>query len=473
MPTILLPSESSQQQTANKQKIAKKLLLNSTQLIEQACSLDLVTVDSFLRENLVASERKKQAITPLPEESVEKLKRKSEKERSWSEIGLRLIEKKEIAVITLAGGQGTRLGSALPKGCYDIGLVSGKSLFQVQAEKIKKLCEIAGKPDAIRWYVMTSDATYDETCAFFRHFNWFGLPSESVRFFKQGNLPCLSLDGSLMLQSEGQLAVSPNGNGGIFEALDREGILKEMRLFGIRYVHVFSVDNILVRPADPAFLGFATERSVEIACKSVAKRSPDESVGVFCLRDGCLSIVEYTEQSPAVREEKSPRTGELVFSQSNIVNHLFEISFLEQICKNLIRDPTLLPPHPATKKIPYWCKTTKTLVNPSSPNGTKLEFFIFDAFCMAKKFAVLTVDREEEFYPLKNSCNAASFDNAETARNALFRLHRKYCEDAGGEIVDSSDCNVCEISPLLSYAGEGLEFLIKGKKLFLPLHLTS
>ena len=150
------------------------------------------------------------------------------------ERGLSMIARSEVAALLLAGGQGTRLGIKIPKGCYDIGLPSGKSLFQYHAERIRKVKQLAaahaGKREAdvrLPFLIMTSDATDSDTRAFFRQHAFFGLPEDQVHFFAQGALPCLTPEGKLILDAPGLLAMAPNGNGGCYVSLRDSGLLEQ------------------------------------------------------------------------------------------------------------------------------------------------------------------------------------------------------------------------------------------------------
>ncbi len=313
--------------------------------------------------------------------------------RDVYDLGLSLIEKGEVAVVTMAGGQGTRLGYSGPKGCYDIGI--GMSLFELQARRIAAL-----SPD-IPWYIMTSEENNAATAEFFAQKDNFGLAN--VTLFTQGMLPTLSLEGEPLLAAKDTLALNPDGNGGVFAALLKKGVLADIDRRGVKYVVFCGIDNALARMCEPLFVGFAAGSGLEGASKSVLKTDPEEKAGAFCRRDGKPGIIEYYELSPEMRYAKAD-DGSLLYGDANIVAHIITADALRRICGQG------LPLHLATKKVPYF--DGEKTVEPDSPNACKLESFIFDAFSMLNGMAIMRVKREEEFAPVKNLTGA---DSPETA----------------------------------------------------------
>ena len=150
-------------------------------------------------------------LKPLPESvTASILDSSSEDIESWYSSGLDLISEGKVAVVLMAGGQGTRLGSSAPKGCFNIGLPSEKSLFQLQAERIVKIQQLAGKKHGkkgivVPWYVMTSGPTRNPTANFFQEHDYFGLMKDDVIIFEQGVLPCISDDGKILLETKSKV----------------------------------------------------------------------------------------------------------------------------------------------------------------------------------------------------------------------------------------------------------------------------
>ncbi|KAK6441251.1 UDP-N-acetylglucosamine pyrophosphorylase [Oleoguttula sp. CCFEE 5521] len=387
----------------------------------------------------------------------------------WYESGLKLVADNQVAVVLMAGGQGTRLGSSAPKGCFDIGLQSKKSLFQLQAERIRKLEQLARKAHSkeevtVPWYIMTSGPTRQPTQDYFEEHKYFGLNRNNVVFFEQGVLPCVSMEGKILLESKGKVATAPDGNGGLYSALINNGIVLDMEKRGIKHIHAYCVDNCLVRVADPTFIGFSASKDVDIATKVVRKRNAKESVGLILLKDGKPDVVEYSEIDSASAEAKDPKDSKLLkFRAANIVNHYYSYRFLESIPDWAHR----LPHHVAKKKIP--CVDEKgNAVKPEKPNGIKLEQFVFDCFPFLPmdKFACMEVKREDEFSPLKNAKGTGE-DDADTSRRDILAQGVRFLKEAGVTVTsDEPDADV-EVSPLISYGGEGLEFL-KGKEIKAP-----
>ena len=187
---------------------------------------------------------------------------------SYRAAGLKAISASEVAVVLRAGGQGTRLGVTYPKGMYSVDLPSNKTLFQLQAERLRRVQEMAADKSAvIPWYIMTSENTQRTIKDYFEQNDYFHLNKEHVMFFEQGNLPCLTRAGQLLLDQKNKISRAPDGNGGLYKALLKANVLADMASRGIKYIHIYCVDNILIRIADPVFIGFCLEKNVDCAAK--------------------------------------------------------------------------------------------------------------------------------------------------------------------------------------------------------------
>ncbi|XP_077005074.1 UDP-N-acetylhexosamine pyrophosphorylase-like protein 1 [Tamandua tetradactyla] len=426
-------------------------------------------------------------LRPLPPERVGSASRADpEARRLWEEEGFRQIALNKVAVLLLAGGQGTRLGVTYPKGMYRVGLPSQKTLYQLQAERIRRVEQLAyerhGSPCTVPWYIMTSEFTLGPTTEFFKEHNFFHLDPANVVMFEQRLLPAVGFDGRAILERKDKVAMAPDGNGGLYRALADHQVLEDMARRGVEFVHVYCVDNILVKLADPAFIGFCVLQGADCGAKVVEKAYPEEPVGVVCQVDGLPQVVEYSELSPETATLRAPG-GKLLYSAGNICNHFFTCSFLQTICREF--EP-LLTPHVAVKKVPY-VDEEGNLVKPLKPNGIKMEKFVFDVIPFAKSFVAFEVLREEEFAPLKNS-DCAARDSPSTTRQALLAQHYRWALRAGACFLDAHGARlpelpclpetqdppaICEISPLVSYSGEGLEVYLHKREFQSPLVLDT
>lgn len=376
--------------------------------------------------------------------------------QTYYEEGLKQISQNRVGVLLMAGGQGTRLGFFSPKGMYKVGLPSQKSLFQIQAERIRRLQQLAYKQTGIEgnitWYIMTSEHTMHPTMDYFESNDYFGLERSNVIMFEQGSMPCFDFEGKIILDQKHRLAMAPDGNGGLYRALRDRGILDDIERRNVHFLHTHSVDNILIKVADPVFVGYCSLNNADCANKVVEKTSPTEAIGVVCKVDGKYQVVEYSEISSETAHLRN-KDGRLTFSAGNICNHLFSAPFLRKVAN--IHEAKLKL-HVAKKKIPY-VDNSGHRITPDKPNGIKIEKFVFDVFEFAENFLAFGVKRDVEFSALKNS-DSAGKDCPSTAKADLLRLHKNYIEQAGGEVLD-----YCEISPLVTYAGEDLENLVRNK----------
>lgn len=332
--------------------------------------------------------------------------------KGFQETGEKAIRSGKLAAVTMAGGQGTRLGHKGPKGTFDIGLDSHKSLFELLSDSLK---EQGKKYDVIiPWFIMTSEENNDDTVEFFAKNKFFGYEKDkNIFFFKQGELPMVDTEGKILIGEDGLIKEAADGHGGIYEALVKNGMTNKMRELGVEWLFIGGVDNCLVKMVDPILMGIAIQKHVTAAGKSVVKANPEEKVGVFCKRNGRPSVVEYTEISKDMAEATDER-GELIYGESHILCNLFNIDAVERMGR------TPLPYHTAFKKATYIDKNGNKVI-PDGPNAYKFEAFLFDAFGELDDMAILRVKREEEFAPVKN---AAGTDSPETARELYKKFYK-------------------------------------------------
>ena len=366
---------------------------------------EIDNIDFNLMKNLYKNAQKELDFKDEKIESIECTEKdrlsKEEKEK-YDKIGTEKIKAGKLAVVTMAGGQGTRLGHSGPKGTYTLNVGKEMSLFEILCKTLKEAKEKYGV--YVHWYIMTSNQNNKETVEFFEKNNYFNYPKEKVTFFIQGELPMVGLDGKLLVDENGFVKLASDGHGGVFESMDKSGVLDQMKNEGIEWVFVGGVDNVLVKMVDNTLIGLAESKNCLAAGKSLIKANAKEKVGVFCKRDGKPSVIEYSEISDELAELED-ENGELVYSESHILCNMFNIKRLEMISKNK------LPYHVAKKKANYMNEKGE-IITAKEPNAYKFESFIFDAFTSLDSMVIMRVKREEEFAPVKN---AEGVDSPETA----------------------------------------------------------
>lgn len=280
-----------------------------------------------------------------------------------------------------------------PKGTFELNLSPKKSLFEILADKIKQANRRFGIE--IPWYIMTSSDNNDDTVSFFESKDYFGFNRDKVCFFIQDKLPLVSsLDGKVLLSEPYRVYEASNGNGNLFEALKNNGLIEKMKCSGIDWVFVSGIDNILVKVADPLFLGLTISNNTDIGAKTIFKVDPYSHDWVFCKKDGMPAMLGYQRISDELTNATGSN-GRFLYRDVNILCHLFSISAIERIAS------IDLPYHRASKKN-YYINSEGMKVLPDSPNSYKFEKFIFDSFKFFDNITLLRVEEHKEFAPIKD-----------------------------------------------------------------------
>ena len=212
--------------------------------------------------------------------------------RNLENKGSELLKLGNYAVVTMAGGQGTRLGHKGPKGTFELNLSPKKSsLFEILADKIKQ----ANKRYNIQipWYIMTSETNNKDTINYFESKNYFDYDKNNIHFFIQNKLPLIDTSGNILLRETYQVYEASNGNGNLFESLATNNMVSDMKKRGIKWIFVSGIDNILVKVADPIFLALTINNGTEIGAKTIFKKDPYSKDWVFCKKDSKPAMLGY------------------------------------------------------------------------------------------------------------------------------------------------------------------------------------
>ena len=372
------------------------------ELIEQIHKIDFHQMLELYNNTKRKIEFKESKIEPL--KYLDKAKLTEQQHEKFDKLGAKAVENGQYAVVTMAGGQGTRLGHPGPKGTFKLDVYGkGKYLFEILVDNLKEAKQKYGV--TIPWYIMTSKENHDETVDFIEKNNYLGYDKKYVTIFTQSELPLIDEQGKLLIGKDLKIKEASDGNGGTYSSLRASGCLADMKKRGIKWVFIGSVDNALLKMVDVTLLGMAIDQNVQIASKSVVKANPHEKVGVFCKMNGHPKVIEYTELPEKMAEEVD-ENGELKYGESHIMCNLYTIDAIEKISKEILMY------HSAHKKNSYIDENGKEVV-PTEPNSYKFESFIFDAFEFFDDIAILRGKREDDFAPVKNK---EGVDSPKTAK---------------------------------------------------------
>ena len=378
----------------------KNILINQI-LNTDFKSLKKLYINSYIETNIDYSR-----ISPVKYFSKESFT--EEEIKKYTEIGEKIIEDEKLAVITLAGGQGTRLGFKGPKGCYELDLDKKESLFELICEKLKKVYIQYGV--YLNWYIMTSVDNDEATKKYFNEKNFFEYPKEKIFFFKQDTIEIMDKNGKVLLDSLYTIKRASNGNGDVFRAFEKYKL--EKTLNNIEWISVSGIDNIILEIVDPLLIGLTISNKSSVASKSISKKDIESKDYVFAKIDNLINIIDPNDLSKEQKYSKN-NNGQYNYNQINILSHLFNKKTFLQIVK------LKLPYHRAFKKNDYIDNSGMKVVV-KEPNSFKFEKFIFDAFKYTKKFTLLEVKEIDEFAPIK------SFTGKYTPETALDLYCKKY-----------------------------------------------
>lgn len=383
-------------------------------LTDQILHLDL---EQFKEQQALLKQPKHETIQVEPFRDYSEMGNSEDKKR-----GFESIKNGKVGCLILAGGQGTRIGFAGPKGLYPISPITHKTIFQLFAEKVVAASKQAQRP--LKLAIMTSPLNHVETVTAFETQNYFGLSPSQIFFFQQETLPFLDLEGNLFLEGKQKIACGPNGNGHALRSFVESKIAAQWQEDGIEYINLILIDNLLADPFDAELVGFHQRQGADVTVKCVKRRDLQEKVGLLVKQGGKTAVIEYSEMDEKEWNAKEA-DGSLKYQCANISLFCFSMQFVKNAAK------MTLPLHHVLKDAKKLNVTTLEL---ETVKAWKFETFIFDLLAGTDKVAALLYPRDRCFAPLKNS---SGDDSPSTVQAAVTQDAKRVYKELIGEPVPS------------------------------------
>ena len=344
----------------------------------------------------------------------------------------------KVALFLLAGGTGLGSGSE-PTGMLPIGPISGKSLFQLHAEKIRALNR--RYKTSLPLHIVIHPDYLEETSEFFKGEHHFGLNPSDVHFVPQPLLPLIDRRGRFLRSRQGRLALSPSGHGGVLDQyLDSDGT-ENFRDDGVEYLFFFQVDNPLVQIGDPAFLEHHINGGYEVSSKCIDRLADEDGLGVFCRIGDTTGVIKYVDL-PEEERNGQAEDGRPRYPIGNMAAHIFNLDFIARIHSEKLH----LSFHKTEKTVEFIDRRGE-LVRPTEPNCYEFSCCIYDALWSAEKSCIVYADREAEFSPIMQMGGESS---SLSAQRDLSKMYAGWLQRCGVEFTGKARevPPMVEISPL-------------------------
>ena len=378
-------------------------------LLDQIIKIDFKEIITLYNNSMKNEPFIKSSISPL--NHIEKDKLSNDEINMFTKIGDTIISSNSFAVVTMAGGQGTRLGYKGPKGTYELHTKPyKKSLFEIQCENIKETNN--RYKITIPWYIMTSEENNEQTQKYFSEHNYFSYPKNKIKFFIQDKLPLITTNGKLILQEPYLIKEAANVNGNVFSSMKNHNIIADLENNNIKWISFGGIDNVLLKNVDSLLLGLTVKNKYQIASKSIFKEDPLEKTAVYCKKYNKPAILDYDNIDLKLSMSKY-KNGMYKYREANMLSHLMSIEAVKKVSN------ITLPYHRAFKKNAF-VNSEGVKEVPSKPNSFKFENFIFDAFSYFDDMLLLRVNANEEFAPIKDF---TGIYNPETALEKYIKFH--------------------------------------------------